>query len=266
MAARVGRYLRHLLLPAMLLLPGAGSAGVSLQWQNAESSVDQHAMTVLADSRILSDFVSLVDKNFDMDPSLVIVIGASEGPSMDTSDNVLNLPNGYLSHAIKTQAELTDDREEALERALDVVEYTLYHLLGHALLGSDSTMPDDWIDDDWRVEALSTWVVLSYWPNGGEQWYADVSAFAEASQRLNGPLTDFWQAHALYRSREERIKCWISGKGPNSYLKPVPAEFGSESRRRRCVASWKKINAEAIELLDGVLKPDAPLRARFEQP
>lgn len=94
-------------------------------------------------------------------------------------------------------------------RGSNEMEYTLYHLLGH-LLADDST-PD--ADED--AEAISSWLMIKHWPAGGEQWFANVQAFARASQLLDGPLSDYWHSHALYKSRQKTLQCWILGSDPD---------------------------------------------------
>ena len=220
-------------------------AGVSLQWQDGDSDVDRQVMAVLADSNVLSDFVALVDENFALEPPLVLALGAAEGPSIDVVTHVLSLPHEYLARAIETQAELVDDRDEALQRALNVVEYTLYHLLGHVLAGDTDVNADD------RAEALSTWVMLSHWPNGGEQWYVDAQAFGEASRQLDGPLDDFWHEHALYRLRQDQLECWILGRDPAAYERLMPATLKPLERRRRCQANWMTLSVTVRRQLEG---------------
>ncbi len=252
--------LRVLLLATTVSFSLGSQAGVTLQWQDGGKEVDQQVMTILADSRILSDFVALVEQNFELEPSLVLALGSSEGPSMNTDTHVLNLPNGYLAHAIATQSELVEDRDEALERALDVVEYTLYYLLGHALASSAPLAGKQNFDVDLQAEAMSTWVTLGQWDNGGEQWFANVSAFADASQKLDGSLDDFWHRHSLYQLREDQIGCWILGQDPAAHARLLPAALSGAKRRQSCAARWSALNDATLKALDPVLKRDSPLR------
>ncbi|MEE9320128.1 MAG: DUF4344 domain-containing metallopeptidase [Granulosicoccus sp.] len=231
------------------------SADVSLRWQDITDNAQPELAAYLADSNIISDFVELVDKGFTFDEPLLLVIGADSGPEFDVEKHAIKLPYSYLERAIRTQNELVDDGEEALalHRALDVVEYTLYHLLGHALVHEDSE------DTDATAEAISTWLMLSYWPNGSEQWFEDTLAFSDASMKLDGPLSDYWHSHALYRIRRDTLRCWMLGKDPDRIETLMPAIVDTAEQLTRCESSWQKLDRQVVELIGSVLAPDTPL-------
>lgn len=255
-----------------LVLPIATApvvADVALRWQDDPSAVSPVLVDYLVDSNIVSDFVELVSANFAFEIPLVIAIGAASGPEYDARDNTIRLPHSYFEHAVRTQSSLleTDGAEGeetlAVRRALDIVEYTLYHLLGHALVGNDD------VDFDATAEALSSWAMLGYWPAGAEQWQADITAFGRASQRLDGPLSDYWHEHALYGARERQLRCLIVGREPallsapgGATLAPMPAG-GNEARSPwidDCRREWRTLDAKARATLDTRLLEKAPLR------
>jgi len=241
----------------LVLVPAAVTADVTIQIQDGNTTdADPLLSKALVDSNILSDFVQLVEENFLFDPPLVLAIGANEGPDYDYDTHVLRMPFSYLGRAVETQAELVEDREEALRRGLDIVEYTLYHLLGHALID------DPAVEADGAAEALSSWVMLSHWRNGEEQWHQAARIFAEASQKLDGPLEDFWHTHSLYRARHETIECWILGSDPETYAKLLPTVLKTASRAEECAESWRKLHRESLKELDDLLLDTAPIRDR----
>ena len=241
----------------LLSLAGTGTAtaDISLRWQDGTAEADSLLADYLIKSNVVTDFVDLVQQNFAFDPALVLIVGAIEGPEYNADGRVLRLPYAFLGRAVETQAKLVEQGEVAIERALDVVEYTLYHLLGHALV-SDSS-----IDADATAEALSTWIMLSNWPNGGEQWLNDLRAFGDASQKLDGPLSDIWHEHSLYKIRQDKLECWVLGSDPEAYETLLPAVLDSANRRTRCVASWQSLQQESRARLEDLLLTSAPLRA-----
>jgi hypothetical protein len=191
-----------------------------------------------------------------MEEPLTIVVGSSEGPVYDHEQHAIKLPYVYLESAIKSQTELLEEGDMALDRAIDVVEYTLYHLLGHALVRDSS------VDSDEIAEKLSTWIMLEHWPNGGEQWYQDVRVFGEASQKLAGDITDFWHEHSLYAARQRAIECWILGYSPQAYESLFPAVLEPAKRRSRCTQSWHELQESALQILTPLLKDEAKLLHR----
>ncbi len=247
--------------------PQAAFAEVELRLMPGDSALDQQLSSYLADSQMVTDLVSLLSENFTFEQPLGIIVGSRSDtlgqPSYSRSDRSIRLPYAYLERAIRAQAELvagsspdqTVEQGESVKRAMDMVEYTLYHLLGHALIDDDS------VDADEHAEAISTWLMLRAWSNGAAQWVEDVQAFADASQRLDGPLEDYWHAHALYRLREQTLLCWALGAGGNSIEPALRAVLDPAERRARCRKSWAMLDQQMRSLLDPVLKPDAQLRA-----
>jgi len=246
------------ILLAPLVCVNIADADVNLQLQDSDNRTDGLMAEYLAESKILTDFISLIDENLVLDPPLVLAIGSTEGPEYEMETNTLRFPYGYLGRAIETQAELVEDRDLALARALDIVEYTLYNLLGHALLGKSSADSD--VDED--AEAVSSWLMLKHFQNGGEQWHAAINAFGNASQKLDGPLSDYWHAHSLYRLRQNVIECWILGSNPEAFETLLPAVPDADSRRSDCVAKWNVLQEQVLVHLDGQLEKNAPVLRR----
>ncbi|MBX2839252.1 MAG: DUF4344 domain-containing metallopeptidase [Gammaproteobacteria bacterium] len=238
-------------------LTQSARADVSFQWQNNNISEKEALLaSYLADSNVITDFVRVISENFNTEDPLSIVIGSSEGPSYDHEQHAIKLPFSYLENAIKSQVELLDEGDNALNRAIDVVEYTLYHLLGHALVRDSS------VDSDEIAQRLSTWIMLTHWPNGAEQWYQDVRVFAEASQKLDGGLEDFWHKHAINASRQREIECWILGYSPDQIEPLLPAVLDSAQRRTECVRAWQELQDHALTILTPLLQSEAKLMPR----
>ena len=241
-------------------------ADAELRWVPGETALDQQLAAYLTDSKLVSDFVVLLDENFELDPPLGLTVGSSLDahgiPSYSSEDRRIRLPYAYLEKAIRAQAELVEGTTpeedpgegDAVRRAMDLVEYTIYHLVGHALVDDANVDVDD------RAEAISSWLMISAWPNGAEQWLEDVQAFANASQQLDGPLEDYWHSHSLYKSREETLSCWALGADPDRIESLLPAVLDPAERREQCIHSWTRLDDQMRRLLDPVLKPNAPLR------
>jgi len=202
------------------------SADVSADWQNTTESL---AKEVLERSNVVSDFIALIGKHFtssariDLD-NLRVTINNDNVPHVNPDTTEIILPYSFLTHAIKSHAELEETKEAALERALDTVEYTLYHLVGHLIANNNSA-------------------------DGGEQWFSDTEAFGRASQLLDGPLQDYWHEHSLYKSRQKKINCWILGSAPEKYESLLKPDLKPNERKAKCINEWQMLdNSMKIEL------------------
>jgi len=266
----------------------APAAAAQLRWMAAESDVNRALATYLADSDIISDLLVLTGRNIALDPELQLSIGASadgsRSPSYAREERRIRLPYAYFEDAIRAQAELggtaslpgpagagpidavpgadgaTATEGQAVRHALDTLEYTLYHLVAHALLGDGDVEVDD------RAEALSAWLMIKGWPNGAAQWVEVSRAFGRLSQRLDGPLEHYWHAHALYGLNERRHACWALGADPVAVEPMLDVVSDPPARRERCRQSWRALDAELRISLQEVLLPDAPLGAPIRAP
>jgi len=240
---------------AVWLTTKPASADATVNWQ---STTDQLARQVLDRSNVISDFTNLISEHFksstriDLD-NLRVTINNDSVPHINPDTTEIILPYSYLTHAIKSHAELEETKEAAFDRALDTIEYTLYHLAGHLIVANNSAESDD------AAEAISSWIMIRGFSNGGEQWFNNVEAFGRASQLLDGPLQDYWHEHSLYKSRQNKINCWILGSAPEQYenlLKPV---LKPEERKAQCVNEWQMLDSQMQTELQAELKAQSTL-------
>ena len=250
-------FLGVIIMSAMcVVVASAARADIIIQPVDADAQVDPDIANYLVQSRVFSDFVALIDNNFAFDKALVVAIGSRNGPGYDQQSQHIKMPYSYFTDAVKAQMELVEDKDLAIERALNMVEYTLYHILGHALAGDSSIEADD------RAEALATWAMVKSWPNGAEQWIEDVRAFADASQKLDGSLAQYWHSHSLYKSRQEQLECWALGSDVEKLIKYFPAKEASLSKATDCTQQWKSLDEQTLFALQSVLLPTSVLLAQ----
>jgi len=252
-------------------------AAAQLRWMAAESDVDRALAAYLTDSNIISDLLALTGRNISLDPELQLSIGpdvdGSRRPGYTGEERRIWLPYAYFEDVVRAQAALgeadaspggpgdgadgaaIDQEGRAVRDALDMLEYTLYHLLAHALLDNASAS----LDRD--AEAISAWLMIKGWPGGALQWVEAARAFGRASQRLDSPARDYWHVHALYARDERRHLCWALGADPVAVEPLMDAVLNAAARRQRCQASWYQLDARMRERLQDVLLVDAPLNA-----
>jgi len=96
------------------------------------------------------------------------------------------------------------------------------------------------VDKDKAAENIATWMMVTGFKNGGEQWLEDVNAFSRASQKLDGPLEEYWHAHSLYKLRAEQLNCLVVGSAPMRYLERYPGLIESPEVARECEQNWLK--------------------------
>jgi len=214
-----------------------------VQWLEPASTQQTLSKEALQSSNIISDFVQMLHAESAPSASLKIVVGGEGSPSVDVDAAELHMSYSYFTDAIRAQGELQETQEAALAAGLDMLEYTLYHMLGHALVGDADPQADV------AAEEIATWTMLTSWPNGGEQWLTAVAAFGSASQKLDGPLSDYWHAHSLYKSRQRQLECAVLGFDPQRYEKLLKAVLDPQQRRKDCSRYWRELEKRVLATL-----------------
>jgi len=250
--------MHKLALPLSILLLFCATtvkADATVNWQDTTQTLSKQ---VLQNSNITSDLTDLIDEHFQSTPALdtgnlKITINNARRPAVNAESTEIILPYSYIIASIKAHSELEETKEQALQRGLDMVEYTLYHLFAHLLLREDSEDADD------LAEAWSSWLMIKSFPNGAEQWFADSTAFARASQLLDGSVQDYWHAHSLSKSTQRKINCWILGSDTVKYQRLLKPVLDPEERNKRCAIEWQQLDRAARDQLEPYLKPESKL-------
>jgi len=242
------------LVITFVLVSATARADIALQWQNTEMDERQQLLAdFLTDSNVMTDLLALLQENFEFEPPLGFVIGAADGPLFDADTHSIRFPFAYISDALEVQMELLEEGETAVDRSLDVVEYTLYHLVAHALLDSASTDLDD------QVEQIASWLMIRGFKNGAEQVVMNARAFGALSQKIDGPIEDYWHGHALYAKRQREIECWALGRDPETIEPLLPAVLEPLVRASDCRVAWEELDQRVRKWLADELKTDASI-------
>jgi len=221
---------------ALCLTPTTLLASFEAHWQVPTPGTEELYAGALRDSGIVKDAFQLEALTLKWPDTLTLSMGGVGLPRYISNTHTVHIPYSYLAHAARAQFNFEDSRATALQRGLDVVEYTLYHLLAHALLDNHS------VDVDETAEQLSTWMMVTSFNNGGEQWLEDIEAFSRATQKLDGPLEDYWHDHGLAKRPAEQLNCLVIGSDPQRYLEQYPGLAESPEKTATCVENWRALH------------------------
>ncbi len=249
------RRFRGCLIAAVCVAGSANvQADIALQWQNTEMDERQQLLAeFLNESNVMTDLLSLLQENFIFEPSLKFVIGAGDGPVFDSEKNAIRFPYSYVSNALEAQMSLLEEGQTAIDESINLVEYTLYHLVAHAMVLYSSPEDDD------QIERIASWLMIRGFDNGAEQMVSNARAFGAVSQKTEGTLDDYWHAHALVAARQRDIECWALGfdRAMVEPLLPLVPEPGK--RVETCRIAWNQLDQQVQEWLVDELKPNAPI-------
>ncbi len=223
-----------------LALSATALADFEVAWQQPVDANEALFADALRASGMVADAAALERVPLDWPSDLTLVFGGSGTPNFQREAATITLPYSYLAQAVQAQSQFELERSAALQRGLDTVEFTLYHLLAQALTDPADTERD--ADLDKLAEHTATWLMVSQFPNGAEQWFVNTEAFARASQRLDGPLTDYWHSHSVYAAREREINCLIVGSDL-SLIATLFRGLDAETAQA-CAEDWQELNRQ----------------------
>ena len=223
------------LVLAACLSPTALLANFEVRWQTPETGSEELFAGAMRDSNIIKDALKLGKLPLKWPETVTFMMGSKGLPRYEVKQHTIHIPYSYLANAVRGQYKFEESRAASLQRGLDVMEYTLYHLLGHALTRSHD------VDLDETAESLATWLMVTQFENGGEQWLDDVIAFGRASQKLDGPLEDYWHSHSLSKRGSQRLNCLVVGSKPARYQKRFPSLAESPAQGAACEAKWQEL-------------------------
>lgn len=223
------------LVLAACLCPTALLANFEVHWQTPETGSQELFAGAMRDSNIIKDALKLGKLPLKWPETVTFMMGSEGLPRYEAKQHTIHIPYSYLANAVRGQYKFEESRAASLQRGLDVLEYTLYHLLGHVLTGSHD------VDTDETAEALATWLMVTGYKNGGEQWLDDVLVFGRASNKLDGPLEDYWHSHSLSKRGAQRLNCFVVGSAPALYHERFPSLAETPAQAEACEDQWQQL-------------------------
>lgn len=233
--------LRLFILLALLLLAHAPAyAGtVSVVY---EPSGPEHASVValLTENRIGEDVARVINDLGILPADVIIHFGTEEGPQYAppvSGPAEIHFPYDFV-HELRRLFSRNGYAEgrESLDRAtLDVVQHTLFHELGHAIIAMRHMDTEGGEED--AVDSLATILLIESYENGGDIALSAADAFsylaseedsteqpphhnATAHKRVvhnSARLTAALDEHSMNENRYETIACLVYGSAPERY-------------------------------------------------
>lgn len=186
---------------------------------------------------------------------VTVVFGANDGPLYDPETHEVFMPDEFILEVMQRfkDASYVKTIEELFNVTMDVIEHTLYHELGHALVEL-LQIPITAKEED-AVDSLATILVILTNKNGEEVALSAADLFDLEGEEIE-ELTDidFWDEHSLDFQRFYNTICLIYGSQPDRYAFLIDELEITEERADLCIDDYQRESRSWEKLLKPYLK------------
>jgi len=187
--------------------------------------------------------------------NIIFVFGAEEGPLYDSETREILMPDDFTLEIMQRfiNAKYVSTEEQLFEVTMDVIEHTLYHELGHALVDV-LEIPITGKEED-AVDSMATMLVILTNKEGGEIALSAADLFDLEGEDIKGFTDeDFWDEHSLDFQRFYNTVCMIYGSDSNKYKYLIEELEITSGRAALCVDDFFRENKSWGTLLRPHLK------------
>ena len=216
---------------------------------------DAHALLVEQEPEIV---VEGLNENFRLPRDITIVFETlpkgDTSPYYDPNDGNIHIPYEFLYETLGVFLELGSGDEEAIDEAVDVLEFVVYHEVGHALVDA-LNIPITGREED-AVDGLAASILIGVVEQGtgtvltAADWFAGLSAFGGDTIVAE----QFADVHSLDDQRFYSLLCWVYGSDPDRHAGLVKRGDLPRSRALGCNEEFIQNVESWLKLLDPWLK------------
>ncbi|MEZ5056909.1 MAG: DUF4344 domain-containing metallopeptidase [Saprospiraceae bacterium] len=211
----------------------------------------ENAYQLLAERSRIEEMVADLNQFLALPYNITIHFQDNEGPYYYQGNIMMNY--GFLNHVynVFNNAEYIQSQED-LDVVLDVVEFVLYHEIGHALVEAYD-IPITGKEED-AVDGLAT-ILIAELLQDPELALVVADLFAlQDEQVAEFQEAHFWDEHSLDAQRYYNILCWFYGSDPEQNKDIVGEEGLAEQRAVRCPGEYQQIFSSWGRLLSPFIK------------
>lgn len=245
---------RLILVATMLFVTLPALANGKFKFERIHSITEQQELISYVDreSKIV---IERMNNYLIVPEDVTFVFGADDGPLYDPETHEILMPDEFTIEVMQRfkDASYVQTTEELFNVTIDVIEHTLYHELGHALIEL-LQIPVVGKEED-AVDSLATMLVILTNKNGEEVALSAADLFdleGEDTEELTE--IDFWGEHSLDFQRFYNTVCLIYGSQPDRYTFLIEELHITEDRADLCIDDYQRENRSWGKLLKPYLK------------
>ncbi|HIF50364.1 MAG TPA: hypothetical protein EYQ42_02320 [Thiotrichaceae bacterium] len=187
--------------------------------------------------------------------SMVFVFGAEDGTLYDSEIREILMPDNFTLEVMGRfyDAKYVDTEEQLFGVTMDVIEHTLHHELGHALIHVlDITITGK--EED-AVDGMATMLVILTNQTGSEIALSAADLFDLEGEDIKEFTTeDIWDEHSLDFQRFYNTICMIYGSDSTQYQYLIKELEITQDRAEMCIDDFQRQSKSWKKLLQPYLK------------
>lgn len=224
-----------------------------LQYEPPDETLAPYA-NLLMESGVMEEVVTDLENTFQL-PQPILIRFTSGKPGPLYYQGVINMTYEFLlsNHEIIAATGYAETEDELVLTLLNLVEFVLYHEVGHALVDM-LDLPVLGKEED-AVDGFAAVVASAFDLDVVALTAADIFNLNTSIQVSNeiSPAA-FWDSHSLDQQRMYSIICMIYGSDPNGYSSLLNDVGMPSEKESECVYSFQEISRNWIRLIADYIK------------
>ena len=224
-----------------------------LQYEPPDETLEPYA-NLLMESGVMEEVVTDLENTFQL-PQPILIRFTSGKPGPLYYQGVINMTYEFLlsNHEIIAATGYAETEDELVLTLLNLVEFVLYHEVGHALVDM-LDLPVLGKEED-AVDGFAAVVASAFDLDVVALTAADIFNLNTSIQVSNeiSPAA-FWDSHSLDQQRMYSIICMIYGSNPNAYSSLLNDVGMPSEKEAECVYSFQETSRNWIRLIADYIK------------
>ena len=224
-----------------------------LQYEPPDETLAPYA-TLLMESGVMEEVVTDLENTFQL-PQPILIRFTSGKPGPLYYQGVINMTYEFLlsNHEIIAATGYAETEDELVLTLLNLVEFVLYHEVGHALVDM-LDLPVLGKEED-AVDGFAAVVASAFDLDVVALTAADIFNLNTSIQVSNeiSPAA-FWDSHSLDQQRMYSIICMIYGSDPNAYSSLLNDVGMPSEKESECVYSFQETSRNWVRLIADYIK------------
>ena len=224
-----------------------------LQYEPPDETLAPYA-NLLMESGVMEEVVTDLENTFQL-PQPILIRFTSGKPGPLYYQGVINMTYEFLlsNHEIIAATGYAETEDELVLTLLNLVEFVLYHEVGHALVDM-LDLPVLGKEED-AVDGFAAVVASAFDLDVVALTAADIFNLNTSIQVSNeiSPAA-FWDSHSLDQQRMYSIICMIYGSNPNAYSSLLNDVGMPSEKEAECVYSFQETSRNWIRLIADYIK------------
>ena len=199
--------------------------------------------------------IERLNQDIALSADITISFQEGDGPyySLDKREIIINYDFITYVTGVLLETQYVESDNDLFKAVLDVVEFVLYHEIGHVLIHLLDLQINE--DEEDAVDALSTVLLTEVVKGESDIPFTAADMFIlEADTPSEFEAAHFWSEHSFDIQRFHRILCWVYANQPGKYGQLIRKAGIDEQQAAQWSEEYQEIVSHWLASLSPFLK------------